>query len=85
MTERTEILVGKENIEKLKQSSVLIAGLGGVGAFAIEAIVRAGVENIVIIDGDNVSKSNINRQLLEAKQNLWLKDSEILTPTLILK
>lgn len=82
MTERTEILVGKENIEKLKQSSVLIAGLGGVGAFAIEAIVRAGVENIVIIDGDNVSKSNINRQLLALNSTINRSKAELMAERL---
>lgn len=64
MFERTELLIGKENQEKLKHSSVMVVGLGGVGAYAAENICRAGVGNMTIIDGDKVSSSNINRQLI---------------------
>lgn len=62
--ERTLNLIGDANFEKLKKSKVAIFGVGGVGSFATEAISRAGIGNITIIDGDVVSKSNINRQLL---------------------
>ncbi|MBR1774672.1 MAG: tRNA threonylcarbamoyladenosine dehydratase [Bacteroidales bacterium] len=64
MTERTLLLVGQERLEKLQNACVMIAGLGGVGAFAAEAVVRAGVMKVVIFDGDIVSRSNINRQLI---------------------
>ena len=60
---RTELLIGKNNIEKLRSSHVLIAGLGGVGSFAAEAICRAGVGEITLVDNDTVAHSNINRQL----------------------
>lgn len=62
--ERLEILVGKDGIEKLKNSSVLIAGLGGVGSLCAEAIVRCGVGRIGILDSDKVEISNLNRQLV---------------------
>lgn len=62
--ERTELLVRGENLQKLRNAVVVIAGLGGVGAFAAEMIVRAGIRRIVIIDSDRVSDSNRNRQLL---------------------
>ena len=61
---RTEILVGKENIEKIKNSKVIIFGVGGVGSFCVEAIARCGVSNIHIVDNDTVSFSNLNRQLI---------------------
>lgn len=60
---RTELLLEKEGLEKLKNAHVLVVGLGGVGAYAAEMLVRAGVGEITIIDGDVVQPSNRNRQL----------------------
>jgi len=60
---RTELLLGKEGLEKLKSSNILVIGLGGVGAFAAEMICRAGIGKMTIVDGDTVQKSNRNRQL----------------------
>ena len=61
--QRSELLIKKEGLEKLKNASVLVVGLGGVGSFAAEFLARAGVGNITIIDGDIVDITNINRQL----------------------
>lgn len=61
--ERAELLFKQEGIEILKKANVLIVGLGGVGSFAAEFIVRAGVGNLTIVDGDTVDVTNINRQL----------------------
>ncbi len=61
--ERTELLLKKENIEKLLTLNVLVVGLGGVGSFAAEFLVRSGIGNITIVDGDTVDLTNINRQL----------------------
>ncbi len=61
--ERTELLFKKEGLNKLQNSNVLVVGLGGVGSFAAEFLVRAGVGKITIIDGDTVDITNINRQL----------------------
>jgi len=61
--ERTELLVGKTEIERLNKSHVLIVGLGGVGSFAGEFITRSGVGKITIIDGDAFDLTNKNRQL----------------------
>ncbi|MEZ5083704.1 MAG: tRNA threonylcarbamoyladenosine dehydratase [Bacteroidales bacterium] len=66
---RTELLVGKGNIEKLKKAHVLVAGLGGVGGYAAEAICRAGVGEMTIVDNDRVTASNRNRQLLALTEN----------------
>lgn len=61
--ERAELLFKPEGIEILKKANVLIVGLGGVGSFAAEFIVRAGVGNVTIVDGDTVDITNVNRQL----------------------
>ena len=61
--ERTALLLGEERVEYLKNCHVLVVGLGGVGAYATEMIVRAGVGRITIVDADTVNRSNINRQL----------------------
>lgn len=64
---RTELLIGKDGLNKLKDSHVLVIGLGGVGSFAAEMICRAGVGNMTIADGDTVHPSNRNRQLHSLK------------------
>ena len=60
---RTELLIGKEGIEKLKNSKVIVYGLGGVGSYVVEGLVRAGIGHIVIVDHDKYDITNINRQL----------------------
>lgn len=62
-TTRTGLIIGQEGIEKLKNSNVIVFGVGGVGSFAAEAIARAGVGNLTIVDFDDVDITNINRQL----------------------
>ncbi|MGX7666223.1 tRNA threonylcarbamoyladenosine dehydratase [Flavobacterium pedocola] len=62
-TERAELLFKKEGLEKLKNSNVLVVGMGGVGSFAAEFIARAGVGKMTIVDGDTVDITNVNRQL----------------------
>ena len=61
--ERTELLVKEEGIERLQSANILIVGLGGVGSFAAEFLVRSGIGNLTIVDGDIVDITNINRQL----------------------
>ena len=63
-TQRTEILIGSENVKKLENSSVLVFGVGGVGSYCVEALARAGIGKFTLFDGDLVSESNINRQLI---------------------
>ena len=60
---RTELLIGKKSLEKLAKSHIMIVGLGGVGSFAAEFIVRSGIGEVTIIDGDIVDPTNRNRQL----------------------
>jgi hesA/moeB/thiF family protein len=61
--QRTELLVKEEGIKRLQSANILIVGLGGVGSFATEFLVRAGIGNLTIVDGDTVDITNINRQL----------------------
>ena len=61
---RSALLLGEENIELLSTKTVMIFGLGGVGSYVVEGLVRTGIKNFVLIDNDEVSKSNINRQII---------------------
>lgn len=61
--ERTELLLGTEKINRLKNKHVLIVGMGGVGSFAAEFVARSGVGKMTIVDGDTIDVTNINRQL----------------------
>lgn len=70
MYSRTELLIGPQGIEKLKRSRVIIFGLGGVGSFALEGLVRAGVGSLTLVDFDVVEMSNLNRQLLAMHSTL---------------
>ncbi len=64
MNERTEMLIGKDNLLKIQNVDVLIVGIGGVGGTALETLVRSGVKNITIIDYDKFDITNVNRQIL---------------------
>ena len=64
MFDRLELLIGKEALEKIGRVNILLVGVGGVGGTCLEALVRSGVQNITIIDGDNFQVSNLNRQIL---------------------
>ena len=61
---RTELLVGKDNIEKLRNSNIVVFGLGGVGSYVVEGLVRSGIGSICIVDKDIVDITNINRQII---------------------
>lgn len=60
---RTELLIGKEGVEKLQQAKVAVFGIGGVGSFVVEGLARAGIGNLIIVDYDKYDITNINRQL----------------------
>lgn len=70
MFDRTISLIGKDNYLKLKNSNILIIGLGGVGGYALETLVRSGIENITIVDYDTIDISNINRQIISNINNI---------------
>lgn len=74
---RTELLIKKEGIEKLKKAKIAIFGIGGVGSYVVEALARAGVNNFVLIDKDTVSISNINRQLIATHKTVGMSKVEV--------
>lgn len=76
--ERTELILGKEKLEKLRKTHVLVVGLGGVGAYAAEQLCRAGIGKMTIVDGDVVESSNRNRQLPALISNIGKPKAEIL-------
>jgi tRNA A37 threonylcarbamoyladenosine dehydratase len=76
--ERTRILVGEAGIERLSAVRVLLAGLGGVGSFAAEALVRAGIGELTIADHDTVAPSNLNRQLCALHGTVGRKKTEVM-------
>ena len=80
--ERTELLLGEEKLNILKNANVLVVGVGGVGAYAAEMIVRAGVGRMTIADADKVSESNINRQLVALHSTIGREKCEILAERL---
>ena len=61
--QREIMLIGKENLEKLKKSKVIIYGIGGVGSFVCEALARAGIGNLILVDYDKIETTNLNRQI----------------------
>lgn len=67
---RSELLIGKEGIEKLHKSRVAIFGIGGVGGYTVDALVRSGVEQIDLIDDDKVCLTNLNRQLIATRKTV---------------
>ncbi|MCI8503838.1 MAG: tRNA threonylcarbamoyladenosine dehydratase [Dorea sp.] len=67
---RTELLIGKENVERLGRARVAVFGVGGVGGYAVEALVRSGVGTLDLIDADVVSLSNVNRQIIATEKTV---------------
>lgn len=74
---RTELVVGKDGVEKLNNTKIAIFGLGGVGSFALEGLVRAGIVNLVLIDNDCVELTNLNRQILATHKTIGKPKVEI--------
>lgn len=75
---RTELLLGTNKLNKLKNSHVLVVGLGGVGAYAAEMLCRAGIGKLTIVDGDEVELTNLNRQLPGTTSNIGKQKAEVL-------
>ena len=74
---RTEQLLGPESMEKIKNATVAVFGLGAVGSFAVEALARTGVGNLYLIDFDKVDASNINRQLLALNSTIGREKADL--------
>ena len=77
MFSRTELLIGKEGIEKLQKAKVAIFGIGGVGSFVVEALIRAGVSNFILVDKDVVDVTNINRQIIATNKTIGQPKVEV--------
>ena len=67
---RTELLIGKDGIERLHKAKVAIFGIGGVGSFTVEGLVRAGVENFILVDDDKICLTNLNRQIIATRKTV---------------
>jgi tRNA A37 threonylcarbamoyladenosine dehydratase len=80
---RTELLIGKENLVKLSGSHVLIVGIGGVGGYAAEQLCRAGIGELTLIDGDIISSSNRNRQIIALTSNMGKPKAEEMAQRLL--
>ena len=74
---RTELLIGKEGVEKLQKTKVAIFGIGGVGSYTVEALARAGIGKFILVDNDTVSLSNINRQIIATHQTIDMPKVEV--------
>lgn len=74
---RTELALGKKGLEKIKNSKIVLFGLGGVGSYIAEALARIGVQNLIIVDGDVVDITNINRQLIANMETIGRNKAEL--------
>ena len=81
--ERTSMLVGEEMLDHFRNSTVAVIGVGGVGGYAAEMIVRAGVGHLIILDSDDVSVTNKNRQLLALDSTVGRPKCDVLAERLL--
>ena len=75
---RTKNLIGEEATGRLRSASVAVIGCGGVGSYAAEAIARAGIGSITVMDGDAVAESNLNRQLVALSSTIGMNKAELM-------
>lgn len=87
MFDRIEKFIGNDNLNKIKNTTVAVIGLGGVGGYAVESLVRSGIENIIIVDYDKIDITNINRQIISNTSNInnykteeWLSRIKLINP-----
>ena len=76
MFDRLELII-KDKIDLIKNKTILIIGLGGVGGYALESIIRSGIEKIIIVDYDVIDETNLNRQILSLNNNIGLKKVDV--------
>ena len=74
---RTELLIGKEGIEKLQNAKVAVFGIGGVGSYVVEGLVRAGIGNFILVDDDKVCLTNLNRQIIATRKTVGKHKVEV--------
>ena len=78
MFSRFELLIGEEKLQQLQNSHVLVFGVGGVGGYVVEALVRSGIGHITIVDNDEVSLTNLNRQIIATREIIGKKKVEVM-------
>ena len=78
MFERVISFVGNDNFEKIKEKTVLVVGLGGVGGYAVESLIRSGINNIILIDFDKIDESNLNRQIITNNNNIGQYKTDVM-------
>ena len=81
--QRTELLIKTKGIKKLQKANILVIGLGGVGSFATEFLVRSGIGKITIIDGDSIDITNINRQLPALNSTIGIPKTEVISKRIL--
>jgi tRNA A37 threonylcarbamoyladenosine dehydratase len=81
--QRTELLLGADNMEKLRRSRVAVFGVGGVGGYAVEALARSGVGALDLIDNDRVSLTNLNRQIIATHQTIGMLKTDAMKERLL--
>lgn len=81
--QRTELLLGSETMDKLSQLKVIVFGIGGVGSWCVESLVRSGIGNITIVDSDTVASSNINRQIHATTLTVGKPKTEVMKARLL--
>lgn len=74
---REELIIGKENVDKLNSKKVAVFGIGGVGSYVVEGLARAGIQKFILIDNDVVAESNINRQLIALHSTIGMSKVEV--------
>ena len=77
MADRTKLLIGDEGIERLKNSFAVVCGVGAVGGYALEGLVRAGIGHVRIVDADVFSESNLNRQILATVETIGRRKADV--------
>lgn len=76
MFDRLELLIGKESLNKIKEKHIVVLGLGGVGGYVVESLIRSGIESITIIDNDTIDITNLNRQIIATRENIGNKKTD---------
>ena len=75
---REELLIGEEGIRRLRKAKVVVFGIGGVGSYAVEALARSGIGHITLVDGDQVSITNLNRQLIATRTTIGHEKTKVM-------
>lgn len=80
---RTQLLIGKDSLKRLQDLKIVIFGIGGVGGWTAEALIRSGVKNLTLVDPDNVCQSNINRQLVATQKTIGRPKVDVMKERLL--